>query len=310
MKLKSRVNRVSSCRPRGFTLIEIMIVLSIIMLLVGLLLPSVQQAREAARRTQCKNHLMQLGLALNNYMNAHRVLPPGTSNPSGPIVSKENVAEYHMGWISQILPFIEQQNASRRIDFTQGVYSPVNQPARAHVIPGLRCPSDSGQWLGSTGAAVTNYSGIHNDVETSIDVNQNGVLFLNSSIRFDQITDGCSSTILVGEVSSQLGLDLGWMTGTRSSLRNVVLPMTAPTSGDVTDFKIHPSPMRNATVSIREQPNAPADGTEFVGGLSSAHSGFQVVFCDGSVRLMSTHMDARTLRNLAHRSDGEMVGEF
>ena len=76
-------------RHSGFTLIELLVVIAIIAVLIALLLPAVQQAREAARRTQCKNNMMQIGLALNNYMMAHEVLPPGTQNDTGPIQSKE-----------------------------------------------------------------------------------------------------------------------------------------------------------------------------------------------------------------------------
>jgi len=323
-------------RSGGFTLIELLVVIAIIAVLIALLLPAVQQAREAVRRTQCKNQLMQIGLALNNYMNAHRVLPPGTSNATGPIVSREpvsanlmysmgglapgsspviptqtNAGDYHMSWIVQILPYLEQRNVYQHIDFTNSVYSPENLLARARILPVLRCPSDSGSTLGSTGAGANNYSGIHNDFETPIDVNQNGVLFLNSSIKYDQITDGCSSTMFVGEVTSQRGTDLGWMSGTRSSLRNMVVRTTTPEIDEISGYKTHPVPIHAGAVAMREQPNAPTDGSEFVGGFSSMHSsGFQAVFGDGSVRHIPSNIDSRILRNLAHRADGEMLGEF
>lgn len=326
----------------GFTLVELMVVIAIIAVLIALLLPAVQQAREGARRMQCKNHLMQIGLALNNYMNAHGVLPPGTCNATGPIVSREPVSnlpqfgaggqaqspepvdpspqigtDYHMSWIVQILPFLEQQNVFRHIDFTESVYSPANMPARARTMSNLRCPSDPGMALGSTGAANNNYSGVHNDFETPIDVNQNGVLFLNSSIRYDKITDGCSSTMFVAEVVSQQGTQLGWMSGTRSSLRNMVIRTTVPETGEVVGYKTHTNPLSEAGrgrfsgSGTWEDPNAPTDGSEFVGGFSSMHAnGFQTVFGDGSVRFIPSNIDSRILRNLAHRADGEMLGEF
>ncbi len=337
---------MTEVRPRrssGFTLIELLVVIAIIALLIALLLPAVQQAREAARRTQCKNNLFQIGLALNNYLNAHGVLPPGTCNATGPIVSKEpassvpqfgvgglaqvpqqvnpsqqTAADYHMSWIVQILPYLEQGNVSRHIDFTQSVYSPENLPARARVLPALRCPSDPGQALGTTGAGANNYCGIHNDYETPIDVNQNGVLFLNSSIKYDQITDGCSSTMFVAEVSSQRGTDLGWMSGTRATLRNMVIRTTTPEATTTFGYKTHSFPtygpgggMYGGNVATREEPNAPTDGSEFVGGFSSSHaSGFQAVLGDGSVRFLGQSIDSQILRNLAHRADGEMLGEF
>lgn len=304
-------------RPRGFTLIELMAVLVIITMMFGFLMPLVVQARDRARRLQCQNHLMQIGLALNNYANTHGVLPPGTSNATGPIISKENVASYHMSWIVQILPFLEQSAAFQHIDFSSSVYSPENLPIRERTVAILLCPSDSGRMWGSTSAGITNYCGIHNDVEAPIDVNQNGVLFLNSAIRHDQITDGGSNTIFVGEVMSQRGTELGWMAGTRSTLRNAVIQTGTSEASQTVGYKRHPFPISapGGVIypgnTIRDEPNSPTDGTEFVGGFSSAHtSGFQVVFGDGCVRHLSTNIDALLFRNLAHRADGEMLDEF
>ncbi len=314
-------------RQSGFTLIELLVVIAIIAVLIALLLPAVQQAREAARRTQCKNNMMQIGLALNNYMMAHEVLPPGTQNDTGPIQSKEG-AGYHMSWITQILPYLEQQNVYSHIDFSKSVYDPANVPARQQRVSAFLCPSDASAGVSPT-ASVTSYYGIHNDFETPIDVNQNGVLFLNSSIRYEQITDGSSNTIYVAECRLNTGSDLGWMSGTRSSLRNLVVaipnnpPATAPSSDDASGgaasvaqaaatFRLHAISLSNVNGSNLRQELADMEaGREFVGGTSSFHvGGGHFVLGDGSVRFISQNVDPKTFRNLGHRADGEMLKDF
>jgi prepilin-type N-terminal cleavage/methylation domain-containing protein len=115
-------------RP-GFTLLELLVVIAIIALLISLLLPAIQQARESARRTQCLNHLMQLGVAFRNYNQTHSFLPPGCVNPSGPIVNRLNTEaapseqidsrpiDYRIGWIPQLLPFMGEEALWRNVDF-------------------------------------------------------------------------------------------------------------------------------------------------------------------------------------------------
>jgi prepilin-type N-terminal cleavage/methylation domain-containing protein len=318
---------------RGFTLIELLVVIAIIAILIALLLPAVQQAREAARRTQCKNNLMQIGLALHNYEMAFQMLPPGVSNPTGPVLNKPD--GYHMGWITQILPYIEQRNAFNKIDFKQSVYAKVNSIVRAHSLALLHCPSSIASRAGvaSDGSpfSMNEYAGIHNDVEAPINVDQNGVLFLNSSVRYDDVLDGSSYTIYVGECS----LDrtntntLGWMSGTRGTLRNVVIESkggkalpgvnapAAPASGNSADdapadaasgeqtfYETHALNWQNWLRGAAATP----PGADFVGGLSSYHpGGWHSLMGDGSVRFINESMNPFTLRNLANRHDGELT---
>ena len=270
---------------------------------------------------------MQIGLALNHYMMAHEVLPPGTQNDTGPIQSKEG-AGYHMGWLTQILPHLEQQNVYEHIDFTKSVYDPVNVPVRQHKINFLVCPSDPGGGVTAT-TALTNYCGIHNDFETPIDVNQNGVLFLNSSIRYEQIRDGSSNTIFVMENRLASGGDLGWMSGTRSTLRNTVIAIPnsasptngAPSENGETDeptttqpepmFQLHASINTPNSNALRQEIANMEAGIEFVGGGGSFHTGgAHFNLGDGSVRFISLNTDPKVLRNLANRADGEMMKDF
>jgi prepilin-type N-terminal cleavage/methylation domain-containing protein len=203
---------------RGFTLVELLVVIAIIGILIGLLLPAVQAAREAARRMSCGNNLVQLGVALHNYEMAHRCLPPGTVNDKGPIVHLP--IGFHHSWIVQILPMIEEQVAYRTMDHRQSIYAPANVAARSHSISLLRCPSDP------TNGPFTNYAGVHDSREVPIDVNNNGVLILNRCIAFEDISDGTSYTLCVGEKLIDSS-ELGWSSGTRASLRNMGSPLSA-----------------------------------------------------------------------------------
>ncbi len=204
-------------RRTAFTLVELLVVIAIIGILVGLLLPAVQAAREAARRMSCSNNLMQIGVALHNYEMAHRKLPPGTMDAKGPIVHLP--VGYHHNWIIQILPMLDERVAYNLVDPTQSVYSKSNFPVRSYGIQSLMCPSDP-----AAGGPNSSYAGVHDSREVPIDVDNNGVLFLNSHIRFDDVTDGVSHTLFVGEKLVE-PTDLGWVSGTRATLRNMGSPL-------------------------------------------------------------------------------------
>ncbi len=316
-------------RPGGFTLIEILVVIAIIAVLVALLLPAVQAAREAARRAQCLNNLVQISVALQNYQVAFDVLPPGSVNQTGPIV--ENPHGYHYSWIVQILPYMDQKGLQKKFDFTVGLYDAKHDTVRAFVLNSFLCPSDRrsyptgvkplGGWvnptygldtpwnnassLGAAGelAAHSSYMGVHHDVEAPIDVTNNGVLYLNSAVRFEDIEDGLSNTMLVGE-SIQKKPDLGWASGTRATLRN---------GGWGVNY--NPRNM-GAAVVVRNKVGGitiirgSGAGTnpivEPVGGFSSFHAGgVNFAFGDGSVRFIKDSVSTQTFTRLCNRSDGE-----
>ena len=117
-------------------------------------------AREAARRTQCVNNLTQLILAVQNYESSYRVYPPGTLNEKGPILSLPQ--GYHHNWLSQILPYLEEQNTFHHIDFSVGVYDKKNEPVRQIQIATIRCPSEP---FTPQELAISSYAGVHHDVD-------------------------------------------------------------------------------------------------------------------------------------------------
>jgi prepilin-type N-terminal cleavage/methylation domain-containing protein/prepilin-type processing-associated H-X9-DG protein len=300
------MRRSTLLQRSAFTLIELLVVIAIIAVLIALLLPAVQSAREAARRAQCVNNLVQLSVALQNYESSHEMLPPGVVNPTGPI--KNIPVGYHMSWISQILPYMEQTNTYRKINFNAGAYDPSNTVVRAHQIQTLLCPSDAGARVSASGSAAnSNYAGCHNDVEAAIDTGNNGVFFLNSHVRFEDVTDGSSFTIFVGEHLLD-PRDLGWISGTRGTLRNsgtrinqTVVGNSLPPFSEDEDDDSTKKPGQVAGGELEESLR--------VGGFSSRHpGGANFAFGDGSVRFLKNTISPKIFRRLGNRADGELIG--
>jgi prepilin-type N-terminal cleavage/methylation domain-containing protein/prepilin-type processing-associated H-X9-DG protein len=294
---------------RGFTLVELLVVIAIMGILMGLLFPAVQGMREVSRRHTCSYHLTQLGLALKNYDSAQGSLPSGTIDDKGPI---HNVPEgRHIGWIVQLLPYLEEMATYKHIDTAAGVYDPKNAAARSITIGVLLCPSYSGIWPENIG--MSNYAACHNDAEAPIDADNRGVMFLNSRITEKDIPDGLSHTIYLGE---KLGgeNDLGWMSGTRATLRNAGTPINM-TEGDdgakPLDLSIWSEETGEAAeLAVAEELKKLADVPEElrVGGFGSNHaSGANFLFGDGTVRLISPDISRRVFQQLANRADGELL---
>jgi prepilin-type N-terminal cleavage/methylation domain-containing protein/prepilin-type processing-associated H-X9-DG protein len=285
----------------GFTMLELMIVLAIIAVLIALLLPAVQSAREAARRTHCANNLLQLGIGLGSYVSTHSVLPPGVVNDMGPI--RNLPIGYHHGWLVQILPFIGQRNIYNHFNLRLSVYDVANDTNAAVRIATLVCPS-------SNFHAEVNYAGCHNDVNAAIDVNNHGVLYLNSRVRYDEIVDGTTQTILLGEIPG--GPTLGWGSGTRSTLRNTGVIMNEidalSRSKTVPTTFVNESPREvifETIGSLAENGSWPVEQT---GGFASFHGATSnFLFCDGSVRQVKQSVDTRVYRLLGNRADGEPI---
>jgi prepilin-type N-terminal cleavage/methylation domain-containing protein/prepilin-type processing-associated H-X9-DG protein len=286
---------MTAFRRRAFTLVELLVVIAIIGILVGLLLPAVQAAREAARRLSCANHLAQFAFALQNYELSYRVNPPGTLNEAGPI--EYATQGYHHNWIEQLLPYIEEQNTFHAIDFSVSVYDDRNLPVRKRRISMLQCPSSD---RGPSELPISNYVGLHHDQDKPIDADQNGIFFLNSAVRYEDIKDGSSSTIFLGERIADLQQDLGWMSGTRSTLRNTGVPLNA--------ILVAGPGRSNRTLLRLDEPGI--NLVTEVGGFSSWHpGGAMFLFGDGHVSFLSSAISPELYQRLGHRADGQMLTE-
>jgi prepilin-type N-terminal cleavage/methylation domain-containing protein/prepilin-type processing-associated H-X9-DG protein len=275
---ESETRKRHRSRP-AFTLIEVLVVIVIISTVLALLGPKLVQTAEAARRTQCRNNLSQIVLAIHSYEGLHGVLPPGTINPHGPI---KNVPDgYHVSWTIQLLPFLEQRNYYELFDPLFGAYNGVLNGGGS-TISVYTCPS-SGVQIASTGAAVSSYAACYGDSETGIDSTNNGAFFMNSSLTHHDIRDGSANTIFIGE---KLGSpsDLGWVSGTNSTLRN--------TNGGLNN----PEDLTMEFATIRN------------GGFGSAHpNGSIFAFGDGSVRMLRNSVDLGLFRKLGNRHDGQLI---
>ena len=274
---------------KAFTLVELLVVIAIIGILIALLLPAVQAAREAARRISCTNNLCQIGLAVQNYNMAQFVYPPGTINETGPIVNESR--GYHHNWIAQILPYVEQMPAYRHIDFDAGVYDQSNAQVRQIQMRGLCCPSSPSV---ESEIGFTSYAGCHDPLETPIDADNKGIFFLNSAVRYEDITDGSANTIFIGEKLLDEDNTLGWMSGTRATLRNTG-----------TDINV----ALRSTVQTASATRETGDRDSlFVGSFGSHHPGGSLfVFGDGHVQFLSEVIVPELLQQLAHRADGKLI---
>ncbi|MCA8988488.1 MAG: DUF1559 domain-containing protein [Planctomycetaceae bacterium] len=325
---------------RGFTLIELLVVIAIIAILVALLLPAVQQAREAARRSSCKNNLKQIGLALHNYHDTYRVFPPGYVHRVG-TVGQEN----KWGWGAHILPFIEEAALYDALEISNGNndLDDFDNPGLAteSVIDTYRCPSDPAPDVNtrrgtrSTSNYVGNYMVDTGDVNTGLTPTQpdsptshtdrNGIFAANTKIKIRDITDGTSNTLLVGERAWELNIPNGGKAGCDAAV------WAGANAGNANGNHEFNSTSNEAKGSgILAVTGAGINNISVFGDTQTAQNicaityssqhkgGAQFVLCDGSVRFLSENIDLNftnntvdsTFERLAQRNDGQVVGEF
>ena len=312
-----------SSRRAGFTLIELLVVIAIIAILIALLLPAVQQAREAARRTQCKNNLKQLGLALHNYHDTFNRMPPGTISRTG---SRFGGPEWPYV-LHFLLPNIDQAAVYNELANDWGRPAPwINATVWPATVRGgltaLQCPSDGlGGVVKLAGGTVplpsSNYlalfSGL-NDGQTHLDASPTRTAFgVNRGASFRDIIDGTSNTMLVAEYLTGTTDDWrGWFYTNRAGGQYLHATNT-PNSKAPDNLLAYPAACTAATNQPQQNlPCVPDGNTDnnFASSRSRHTGGVQILLGDGSVRFVGENISLATWQNLAWMADGNVLGEF
>jgi prepilin-type N-terminal cleavage/methylation domain-containing protein/prepilin-type processing-associated H-X9-DG protein len=325
---------------RAFTIVELLVVIAIIGILVALLLPAIQSAREAARRLSCQNNLKQFGIALHNYVQARKCFPPGTEskayakNPSTP----HNF--FRWSALVRLMPYLEQTSAYSMLDLTQPLYgsnlkvTPANQPGVSQIIPLFLCPSDIQKPV-ATGFGPTNYSTCTGSgMEGGTPFKTDGIFFVNSEISPSQITDGLSQTAAMSE--SLLGsgpaplFDASRVDPRTTYAYTTVVPLTEDACKqakmwnftDLRGFSWANGEYRNTLYNHHSTPNSPnvdCVASKLTGDISVLYScygwksarsrhrgGVNVLMADGAARFFSDEIDLDTWQALSTREKDEL----
>ena len=321
------------CRRQGFTLIELLVVIAIIAVLVSLLLPAVQQAREAARRAQCKNNLKQLGLALHNYHDAHNTFP--ASYLSDTRHANRDPSTYDgpngFAWGAMLLPQLDQGPLSMQLRTDLPCWDAVNAAGVSTKLGLFLCPTatqtdglasvknSSGTVLAQFGLStyVANAGQDEPWGYTAEDVSgvADGPLYRNSRVRTADVTDGLSNTVFLGEHVPVLSSKT-WVG---------VVPGAEVCANDPTKFPITACDLAATLVNVHSGPavaeidpgtgfapvHPPNSPLSHVCQMYSQHTGgCNVLLGDGSVRFISQYVHQPTWAGLCSRAKGEVIGEF
>ncbi|QDT26101.1 DUF1559 domain-containing protein [Gimesia panareensis] len=309
---------MSTSSKRGFTLIELLVVIAIIAILIALLLPAVQQAREAARRSTCKNNLKQIGVALHNYHDTHRLFPYGHMEvASGNYNSSSPYGTYHWRdtWAQQLWPFVDQAPLYNKYsaDPATHVFFTTDPAVVKAVVPVYLCPSDPSTpgSADTSGRSQGSYIGCAGNETTTTGSNLNGIFSANSNTKIRDLKDGSSNTIMVSEIiiRGQAATTTQWGCPGCYGIGGAHGEMTF-TTRETPNTQV---PDQNYACKSTTWPNAPCvvnTGTKYNFARSYHVGGVHALLADGAVRFISSNIDRPTFQNLGNKKDGQVLGEF
>ncbi len=263
-------SRPASIR-HAFTLVELLVVVAIIGILIGLLLPAVQAARNSSRRISCCNNLRQIGIALQGYHLANKAFPPGGIEP----ITPRRPQGRQLAWSAFLLTYLEQQALFEQIDFEKAFDSEQNAAAAAEVISTYLCPSVPRTSPKVDGRGACDYGGIYGERISGANSPPKGTMLYDQPISMFEIRDGTSTTLIVSE-------DGGWRDGQWINGRNIF----------------------DQAFAINQAPPFENDIRSHHGGGANA------LFCDGAARFLDEQMDLDTLAAICTRAGNELVKEF